>query len=99
MSDEVLREYYEEEGSMYTDDDYFTGFYQTVSTHATRLHQLRKWLREIKPSETFCEVGCNIGYFTHFVAKRGIKSVGVDISTKKIRAAEYIAKKKKLGCK
>lgn len=98
MDDNALRQYYEEEGLVLTDDDYFTGFYQTISTHATRLHQLKKWLRKIKRTETFCEIGCNIGYFTHYVAKRGVRAIGVDLSLNKINVAQYIAKRKNLNC-
>jgi len=99
MNDDDLRQYYEKEGLNLTDDDYYTGFYQNISTHATRIHQIKKWLRQIKTTETFCEIGCNIGYFTHFVAKMGAFSTGIDIATSKIRIARYIAEKQNLNCK
>ncbi len=57
MNDDDLRQYYEKEGLNLTDDDYYTGFYQNISTHATRIHQIKKWLRQIKTTETFCEIG------------------------------------------
>ncbi|MBD3230159.1 MAG: methyltransferase domain-containing protein [Candidatus Lokiarchaeota archaeon] len=98
LKDEKLRNYYEKEGLNFSLNDYYIGVYRFYSSHACRIAVIKKWLKLIKPGETFCELGCGFGYFTHFVAKRGNHSVGIDISKNKIKIAERIAEKNQLDC-
>ena len=93
-----LEEYYENEGLKFSLNDYYIGIYQMYSSHACRIAVIKKWLNLIKPEETFCEVGCGFGYFTHLVAKNGINCSGVDISNNKVKIAKLISTKHGLNC-
>jgi len=93
-----FEKYYQREGLKFGLNDYYIGIYQMYSSHACRISIIKKWLKLIKTGN-FCEVGCGFGYFTHFVAKKGIPSTGIDISENKLKIARRIAEKNKLNCK
>jgi SAM-dependent methyltransferase len=44
------------------------------------------------------DLGCGTGNYSVYLASRGFRVVGIDISTSAIDIARYIAKKKKLSC-
>lgn len=98
MKEKQLEEYYEKEGFKFSLNDYYIGVYQYYSSHACRIAVIKKWLNQIKKNETFFEAGCAFGYFTHFMAKKGIESTGIDLSNNKIKIARYIANRNELNC-
>ncbi len=99
MNKRFLIEYYEAEGknlkSHHIDRDY-RGMFRQFSSHATRRALVEKWLESTKPTETFLDVGCELGYFVRKMAQKGLLATGVDISPTKIRKAKFIALKLKI---
>ena len=57
-----------------------------------RVKTLLRILDAHKDIKSLVDIGCGNGWFCHATAKRGIKSIGVDLSEKKIETAKRMAK-------
>ena len=101
MEKQKIIAYYEEEGDYLRSRDidrYYQGIFRYVSTHGCRTRVIEKWLKSTKPSESFLDVGCELGYYVRAMAKKGLKTTGVDISANKVRKAKLIAAQMHINC-
>jgi len=94
--------YYEEEGKYLKSSDidrYYRGMFRIVSTSGCRNRIIEKWLDSAHPSESFLDIGCELGYYVRKMAKKGLKATGVDISPTKIRKSKVVAAQSNINCK
>jgi len=94
--------YYEEEGKHLKSSDidrYYRGLFRIFSTYGCRNRVMESWLSSAMPSESFLDVGCELGYYVRKMAIKGLKATGVDISAIKVHKAKLIASQLNINCK